>query len=149
MDGGRADDRLVRKRQVRGIEQERPRLGAADAAVERDQLLERAAFVELGVVEAADHDVGDVLEGVGAEQVPRRVSGEAREGILAVDPAVGEVVRPVPAQRDRAGALRADEQPADVRVVAQRREQPRMPLLDLLERQPAAFLHQVDQPQVP
>ena len=53
----------------------------ADAAVEGDQLLEGAALVELGVVEAADHDVGDVLEAVGAQQVLWRVRRErARAG---------------------------------------------------------------------
>ena len=35
------------------VEDERPRLGAADAAVERDQLLERTAGLECRVVEAA------------------------------------------------------------------------------------------------
>jgi hypothetical protein len=40
--------------------------------VEGDQLLERAALVEGGVVEAADHDVRNVLEAVGAEQVVGR-----------------------------------------------------------------------------
>ena len=59
--------------ELRRVEDERPRLEAADAAVEGDQLLEGAALVEVGVVEAADHDVADVLEAVGAQQVLRRV----------------------------------------------------------------------------
>ena len=71
--GGGAEDRALRDLEVRGVEDERPGLEAADAAVEGDQLFEGAAFVEVGVVEAADHDVADVLEAVGAEQVLRCV----------------------------------------------------------------------------
>ena len=52
---------------------ERPRLKPADAAVEGDQLLEGTSFVEIGVVEAPDHDVADVLEAIGAEEMPRRM----------------------------------------------------------------------------
>jgi hypothetical protein len=48
---------------------EAARLRPAEAAVEGDQLLERAGFVERRVIEAADHDVGDVREGVRAPQV--------------------------------------------------------------------------------
>ena len=70
--GRRADDRLVGQRQALRVEDERARLRPAEAAVEGDQLLEGAALVELGVVEAADHDVGDVREAVGAQQVARR-----------------------------------------------------------------------------
>ena len=51
------------------MEDERPGLRPADAAVEGDQLLEGAAGLERRVVEAADHDVRDVREAVGAEQV--------------------------------------------------------------------------------
>jgi hypothetical protein len=42
----------------------------------------------------------------------------------------------------------ADEQPADVRVLAEGGQQLRVPLVDLLERQPAALLHEVDEPEV-
>src|SRR5262245_37635673 len=148
MHGSGPDERLVGERKVIGIEQKRSRLRAADAAVERDEFLEGTAFVEVRVVEAADHDVGDVLEAVRAEQVLRGVRREVRERILAVDPAVGEVAGPLGPERDRAVALRADEQPADVGMVAKRRQQPWMPRLDLLERQPAALFHQVDKTEV-
>ena len=67
--GGCAEDRPLGHLEVGGVEDERPGLEAADAAVEGDQLFEGAAFVEAGVVEAADHDVADVLEAVGAEEV--------------------------------------------------------------------------------
>jgi hypothetical protein len=43
-----ADERLVGRGQLRRVEQERLRLGAAEPAVERDQLLEGAALVEGG-----------------------------------------------------------------------------------------------------
>ena len=71
VDAGGADDRLRRQRQARGRQHERARLRAAEAAVERDQLLEGAALVQHRVVERADHDVRDVREAVGAQQVPR------------------------------------------------------------------------------
>src|SRR5262245_16153092 len=62
---GGADDRLGWERQRRRVEDEGPRLRAAQTAVEGDELLEGAALVELRVVEAADHDVGHVREAVG------------------------------------------------------------------------------------
>ena len=134
--------------EVGGVEDERPRLEAAHAAVEGDQLLEGAAFVEVGVVEAADHDVADVLEAVGAQQVLRRVGREMGERVVAVDAALREVVGAVGAERDGAVLGGADEQPADVRVAAERRDQLGVTLVDLLERQSAALLHQVDEPEV-
>ena len=70
--------------------------------MEADQLLERAAVLELGVVEAPHHDVGDVLEAVGAQQVPGRVGRERRERVLALDAPVDEVVSAASAERDRA-----------------------------------------------
>ena len=72
MDAGGADDGFGGDVEVGGVEDERAGLQAADAAVEADEFLEGAALVEVGVVEAADHDVGDVLEAVGAQQVPGR-----------------------------------------------------------------------------
>ena len=68
-----AQDRPSRDLEMLRVEDERPSLETSDAAVERDQLLEGAAFVEIRVVEAPDHDVADVLEAVGAEQVLRRM----------------------------------------------------------------------------
>ena len=130
------------------MEDERPRLRPSDPAVERDQLLEGTAFLEIGVVEAADHDVGHVSEPVGAQQVPRRVRRERRQRILALDGSLGEVVGAGGAEYDRTALRRADEEPADVRVRAERRDQPRVALVDLLEREPARLLHQRDEAEV-
>ena len=88
-------------------------------AVERDQLLERAALVELGVVEAADHDVRDVREAVRAEQVPRRRS--ARSARAGPSPSTVPSAReraPLPPSDDGAALGGAHEEPADVRVLA-------------------------------
>ena len=52
------------------------------------------------------------------------------------------------AQRHRAVLGGADQQPADVRVLAQGGEQLGVARLDLLQRQPALLLHQVDEPEV-
>ena len=65
----RADDRLLWDGQLDGVEDERLRLGAAEPAVEGDQLLEGAALLQDRVVEGADHDVGHVREAVRAEEV--------------------------------------------------------------------------------
>ena len=105
------------KRQALGVEDEGPRLVAAEAAVEGDQLLERAALVEVGVVEAADHDVGDVREAVGAQQVARRVRRERSERVLALDPAVGKVVG-ARSRRARPGRARLSGRAASRRAGA-------------------------------
>ena len=83
------------------------------------KLLEGAALAELGVVEAADHDVGDVREAVGTQQVSGRSGGERRERVLPVDAALVEVVRAASAERDGPVLGGVHEQPADVRVLAQ------------------------------
>ena len=80
VDGGGADDRLRRRREGLRVQEERSRLQAAEASVEADQLFEGAAFLELGVIEAADHDVGDVGEAVGAQQVYGRGRRRAPAG---------------------------------------------------------------------
>src|SRR5262249_58323882 len=95
--GGRAGVGRAGRGERGGKEQEGRVWGPADPAVERDQLFERAAFVERGIIEAADHDIGHVLEAIGAEEMSRRVWREGRERVIAVDPAVGKVVRPVAA----------------------------------------------------
>jgi hypothetical protein len=102
MDRGRADDGLTRHGQLHGMKNERLRLRSREPAVERDQLLERAPLLELGIVEAADHDVGDVSEGVRPTEVGGRVRRERRERVLALHPVVVEVSRPVGAEDDRA-----------------------------------------------
>ena len=84
------------------MEDERLRLRSAEPAVEGDQLLERAALLDVGVVEAVDHDVGDVLEPVGPPQVSRGAGRESRQRILAGDGVVGQVSGSVRAEHDRA-----------------------------------------------
>ena len=71
MDRGGSQQRPVWHGEASGMQDEGASLGAAEAAVEGDQLLERAALIEYRVVEAADHDVGDVGEAVGAQKVLR------------------------------------------------------------------------------
>ena len=76
------------------------------------------------------------------------VGENERERVLALDAALREVVGAAGAEGDRPVLGRVDEQPADVRVLAQRGQELRVPLLDLLERQAARLLHQVDEPEV-
>ena len=62
---------------------------------------------------------------------------------------VGEAARRPRAPSDDRAVLRgADEQPADVLVLAQRRDEPRVVALDLLQREPARLAHEVDEPEV-
>ena len=71
------------------------------------------------------------------------------ERVLALDAPVGEVAGPTRSERDGPVLLRADEQPADVGVLAQRRHELRVARVELLEREPARLLHQVDEPEIP
>jgi hypothetical protein len=117
--------------------------------VEGDQLLERTALIERGVVEAADEQVGRVRETVGAKKMLRRRGREERQRILAVDAVLLEIASAVRAEHDGPVLVRADEHPADVRVRAQRLHESRMARLQLVERHPPAFLHQVDEAEIP
>ena len=70
----------------------------------------------IGVVEAADHDVGDVAEAVGAQQVRRRGRGEDRQRVFAFDRGRRRGgARPARPRTSGPCSARADEQPADVR----------------------------------
>ena len=82
----------ARSRKSDGIQDERLRLWPTQPAVERDQLLERAAFFQVWVVEAADHDVRHVRESVGPKEMPSGVR-ERRQRVLALDGSVRQVVR--------------------------------------------------------
>ena len=130
------------------MEDEGPCLRPAQPAVERDQLLEGTALLEIGVVEAPDHDVRHVREAVRPQEMTGRVRRERRQRILALHGSLGEVMRAGRAERDRAAFGRADEQPADVRVLAKRREEARVPLVELLERQAARLVHERDETEV-
>ena len=70
------------------------------------------------------------------------------EWVVALDPALREVVGAVGAEREGAVLGGAHEQPADVRVRAQRGHELGVTLVDLLEGEAAAFLHQVDEAEV-
>ena len=67
----------MRQRQPRRVEQERLRLRAAHPAVERDELLERAALLGDGVVEAVHQDVGGMTPG----SIPTNATEIFQEGI--------------------------------------------------------------------
>ena len=148
MHRGGPDDRLGGQRHARRAEDEWSGLRAAESAVEGDQLFERAALVERGVIEAADHDVGDVRESIRALQVPCRRRRERSQRIVAVDPTLVEVVGAGRAEDDRTVFGRANEQPADVGVLTHARKQLGVTLVDLLEREPSLFLHEIDESEV-
>ena len=77
--------------------------------MERDQLLEGAALVERGFVEAPDHDVCDVGEPVRAKQVLRSSWRERRERVRSLDASGGEVVRSLRAEHDGSVVLAPDQ----------------------------------------
>ena len=85
---------------------------------------------------------------VGAPHVARRRWPVGRERILALDVVVLEPAHPVRADHERAGALGADQQEADARVVAQRRDERRPAALDRLERHAPGLAREADQPEV-
>ena len=149
VDGLGPHDRLARGRQRCRVQDERPGLRAAQPAVERNQLLERAAFLECRIEEAADEDVGGVREPVGSEEVLRSGRRERLQRIDSFDLAALEVPRAVGPEDERTIARGADEEPADVPVASERRDEPRVELVDLLERQPSALGHQVHEAEVP
>src|SRR5215204_1581425 len=80
--------------------------------------------------------------------MPRRVRCEGRQGILALDDVLAKVVRACGTDCNGTPLRGSDEEPADVRVRAECRDQPRMALVDLLEREPASLLHQRDETEV-
>ncbi len=105
--------------QLARVEDEREALRAPHAAVRADQLLEGGDFAELGPERAVQHQVGAVGEAVGAAQVLGGVGAEAGQRVLALEPILIEEPRPALADRERAEALRADQQEADPGVVAE------------------------------
>src|SRR5580765_203587 len=143
-----ADNRCVGDRERCRVEKKRSSLGAAEAAVEGDQLLERAAFFQSLVVEAPDHDVGDVGEAVCAQQMSGSVPRERCQWIDSVDAARGEVVRSRRAENDGPFFLAPDQEPADVRVIAQRRQEARVPVVQFFECEAAPLVHEIHEPQV-
>ena len=78
------------------------------------------------------HDVRAVREGVGAAHVIGGERAERRERVVALDAVVAQQPLPRRAEHDRAEMLGAHEHERDPRVRAQRVEQPRAALGDLL-----------------
>jgi hypothetical protein len=111
------------------------------------ELLERRDLVELGPVGAVDDDVRAVGEPVGAQDVAGGVGPEWREWIVAFDAVFVEVVDAAVADGQRAVQVGAHEQEADAGVVAQRRDDPRVALLEHLERHAPGQAGKRDKPQ--
>ena len=99
-----APTRSAVDRPRRRVDQHRPALPAAQAAVAPDQLLERGDLVGDGVVRAVDDQVADVRQGVVAAQVGDGVRAERGERVDALDPVGGEQVPARPARAPRARA---------------------------------------------
>src|SRR5829696_6017869 len=70
------------------------------------------------------------------------------ELVLALDVTVNEVIGAARAQHHRTVLVGTDEQPSDVGVSSQRREEVGVPLLDLLEGQAPPLVHEIDEPEV-
>ena len=103
--------------------------------MEADQLLERAAFVEVGVVEAADNDVGECGGRPCADRWPGAFGETACERVLSLDPAFSEVVPPWARSRPPCSAERTSSHPTAGGPAAP--DQFGVALLDLLERRRA------------
>src|SRR3954451_23667000 len=92
MDGSGPDQRRIWGGEPARMEDEGRGLSSTEPAVERDQLLESAAFLELGIVEAVDENVGGVLESVGPEQMSRRIGSKWLEWIVTLDDMLFQIV---------------------------------------------------------
>ena len=141
-----AEDRLVRRGEVGGVEHERVRLRPAEAAVRADLVLEGGDLVEVRVVAAVDHQVGDravavdlahLLDGVGAERRQRVVAGRPRR---------------CPGGGSRRRRARASDPPADrtsTKPISGCVTSPSMSAgvagIDLLAREPARLAGERDQ----
>src|SRR5580765_2260246 len=143
-----ADNWCVGDRERCRVEKKRSSLGTAEPPVEGDQLLERAAFFQSVVVETPDHDVGDVGKAVCAQQMLGSVPRERCQWIDSVDAARGEVVRSRRAENDGPFFCASDQEPADVRVTPQRRQEARMSVVQFFERESAPFVHEINESQV-
>ena len=107
----------------------------AQAAVRADQLLEGGDLAHLRVVLAEQQQVGRVGHRVLALEAHDRVLAEERRRVLALDPVLVEVADAPRPEGDGAVLRRADHQEADARVRGQRRDQLRVQVLELLDRQ--------------
>ena len=122
------------------MEEERLGLRTAEPAVERDQLLERAALVEVRVVEAADHAGRRRAR---SRRSRRRCCGRVRRERARADPRPrraprrGGASRAGRAQAGRRSSERTSSQPT-CGCARERRQEPRMARLDLLDASSAA-----------
>ena len=146
---GRSPERdLLVERPLDRVEDERLGLRAAEAAVRADELLERGDLAELGVVLAEQQQVRRVDHLVLALEAHDRVRPEQGRRVLALDPVLVEVARPVRPEDDRAVRLRADQQQPDARMGRDRGDEARMELLELLDRQAVIVAGEPDEPEI-
>ena len=101
-----------------------------------DELLEGGDLAGLGVEQADDRDVADVLDGVEALEGRDGQLAVQRQRILALDAVLVEVVDAVLADQEQAVVSRTDHEHADAGMVGQRLDEVGIELVDLLERHP-------------
>ena len=114
-----------------------------------DELLERRHLAELGVVLAEQQQVRRVGHLVRALEAHDRMRAEQGRRILAIDPVLVEEARAVGAEDDGATRLRADEEHRDAGMGRDGRDETRMQLLELLDRETVVVPGEPDQPEVP
>ena len=139
--------RLV-ERPLGRVQDERLRLRAAQAAVGADQLLVRRDLAELRVVLADEQEVRRVGHRVLALHAHDRVRPEQGGGVLAVDVVLVEVPDALRAEDDRAALARADHEHRHARMGGECRDEPRVQLLELLDRQPVVVPREPDKAEV-
>ena len=94
-------------------------------------------------------EVADVGEGVDAAEVVGGPRAEGRQRVLAVDPAVGEVVDAGPPDRHGPEGGGLDEHEPDPGVGREAGDEARIALVDLLQGRPPRHRREVDVGQVP
>src|SRR5439155_11428062 len=128
---GRADDRSVDPPR-RGVEDERVRLRTTEPAVRADLLLEGRDLAGGGVEHADDDEVAALGHAIDPAEPRRRVRAVARDRVIAVDAALGEMADAGLAEDDRPARGGADQYETDSLMSHQSVDEARIGRVDLL-----------------
>ena len=120
----RGEDRLGRRDEVDGVQEERMGLRPADAAVRADLVLERGDLDEVGVVAAVDHQIGDRRVAIDLADLLAGPGTERQQRIDADHAAGGEVEAALVAEHDRRAIVLPHEHEPDLRVAGESADQP-------------------------
>src|SRR5207245_1099584 len=128
---GRADDRSIDPPR-RGVKDERVRLCTTEPAVRADLLLEGRDLAGGGVEHADDDEVAALGHGIDPTEPRRRIRAVARDRVIAVDAALGEMADAGLAEDDRPARGGADQYETDSLMSHESVDEARIGRVDLL-----------------